>query len=52
MQGFDIPLKALVRESEVPPQGQEVAITLEPERLLVFPVEDDQKAGRSKARGA
>lgn len=52
VQGFDIPLKALVRESEVPPQGQEVAITLEPERLLVFPVEDDEKAGRSKARGA
>jgi iron(III) transport system ATP-binding protein len=49
VQGFDRPLKALVRESEVPPQGQEVAITLEPERLLVFAAEDGEKAGPSKA---
>ncbi len=49
VQGFDAPLKALVRESEVPPQGQEVAITLEPERLLVFPVEEGETAWQSKA---
>jgi iron(III) transport system ATP-binding protein len=49
VQGFDMPLKALVRESEVPPQGQEVAITLEPERLLVFAAEDGETGGQSKA---
>ncbi|MFM9846808.1 MAG: ABC transporter ATP-binding protein [Hyphomicrobiaceae bacterium] len=49
VQGFDRPLKALVRESEVPPQGQEVAITLEPERLLVFPAENGEAGDQSKA---
>jgi iron(III) transport system ATP-binding protein len=48
-QGFDAPLKALVHESEVPPQGQEVAITLEPERVLVFPAEIGETARQSKA---
>jgi iron(III) transport system ATP-binding protein len=49
VQGFEAPLKALVRESEVPPQGQEVAVALEPERVLVFPAENGESEGRSKA---
>jgi iron(III) transport system ATP-binding protein len=49
VQGFDAPLKALVRESEVPPQGQEVAVALEPERVLVFPAENGESEGQSKA---
>jgi iron(III) transport system ATP-binding protein len=49
VQGFEAPLKALVRESEVPPQGQEVAVALEPERVLVFPAENGESKGRSKA---
>ena len=49
VQGFEAPLKALVRESEVPPQGQEVAVVLEPERVLVFPAENGESEGRSKA---
>jgi iron(III) transport system ATP-binding protein len=49
VQGFETPLKALVRESEVPPQGQEVAITLDPERMLVFPAENGEGKGQSNA---
>ncbi len=49
VQGFEAPLKALVRESEVPPQGREVAITLEPERLLVFPAENGEGKSQSNA---
>jgi len=36
-QGFERPLVTLVRESEGPPRGAEVAISVDPESVLVFP---------------
>ena len=49
VQGFEAPLKALVRESEVPPQGVEVAVLVDPERMLVFPAEIGENGSDAKA---
>jgi iron(III) transport system ATP-binding protein len=38
-QGFERPLQTLVRESEVPENGREVGLTVDPESVLVFPAE-------------
>ena len=38
-QGFERPLSTLVREADVPPRGQEVSISVDPESVLVFPAE-------------
>ncbi len=40
VQGFDIPLKARVRESEGWARGDEVSIEIDPTRVLVFPAEN------------
>ncbi len=39
-EGFDQPLFTLVREFEVPPQGADVSLTVDPGSVLVFPAED------------
>jgi iron(III) transport system ATP-binding protein len=39
VSGFENPLKARVRESEVPAEGQEIAISIDPQRVLVFRAE-------------
>ena len=39
-QGFERPLRTLVREWEVPELGIEVAIAVDPESVLVFPAEE------------
>ena len=39
-QGFERPLRTLVREWEVPELGTEVAIAVDPESVLVFPAEE------------
>jgi iron(III) transport system ATP-binding protein len=49
VQGFEAPLKALVRESEVPQRGQDVVVAVDPERVLVFPAGNGEKAGPAKA---
>jgi len=41
VEGFDVPLKSRMRESEVPAEGGDVGITVDPERVLVFPAEDE-----------
>src|SRR5262245_9137152 len=38
-QGFERPLLTLVREWEVPPRGEEVSLSVDPESVLVFPAE-------------
>jgi iron(III) transport system ATP-binding protein len=47
--GLEAPLKTLVRESEAPERGAEVAITVDPERVLVFPAENGEN-GASAGR--
>lgn len=42
VQGFLQPLKVRLRESEVPRRDQEVSILADPERVLVFPVDNDK----------
>jgi iron(III) transport system ATP-binding protein len=49
VQGFELPLKALVRESEVPPQGAEVSISIDPQRVLVFASAEADEATRTSA---
>ena len=39
VEGFEVPLKARMRESEAWPQGADVGATIDPERVLVFPAE-------------
>jgi iron(III) transport system ATP-binding protein len=39
VQGFDLPLKALVHESEVPARGRDIGIEIDPARVLVFAAE-------------
>ncbi len=41
VEGFDHPLKVRLRESEMPIQGSEVMVTADPERVLVFPADED-----------
>ena len=48
VEGFDALLKARLRESEVPAQGTEVSVVIDPARVLVFPV-DDTEAERAHA---
>jgi iron(III) transport system ATP-binding protein len=48
VQGFEAPLKALVRESEVPVQGVEVAIAVDPARVLVFPGESGENGSDAR----
>ncbi len=48
VQGFEAPLKALVRESEVPVQGVEVAIAVDPARVLVFPAENGENGSGAR----
>ena len=45
VQGLEAPIKALVRESEAPARGAEVAIAIDPERVLVFPAEAPENGG-------
>jgi iron(III) transport system ATP-binding protein len=45
VQGLEAPIKALVRESEAPARGAEVAISIDPERVLVFPAEAPENGG-------
>ena len=40
VEGFDMPLKARVQESEGWARGDEVSIEIDPSRVLVFPAED------------
>ena len=42
VEGFEQPLKARMRESEVPVQGHDIGVTVDPESVLVFPVEADE----------
>jgi iron(III) transport system ATP-binding protein len=39
-QGFERHLFTLVREWEVPPQGEEISLSVDPESVLVFPAEN------------
>jgi iron(III) transport system ATP-binding protein len=39
VQGFDIPIKALVHESEVPARGRDIGVEIDPQRVLVFAAE-------------
>lgn len=39
VQGFESPLIARVRESEVPEKGAEISVSIDPERVLIFPAE-------------
>jgi len=39
VQGFEAPLLARVRESEVPAAGLEISVDIEPERVLFFPAD-------------
>ena len=41
VEGFEVPLKTRMRESEVPSGDGDVGVTIDPERVLVFPAEDD-----------
>jgi iron(III) transport system ATP-binding protein len=50
-QGFERPLQTLVRESEVPERGLEVAITVDPQTVLVFPAESAAGEGRAPDAG-
>jgi len=38
-QGFERPLLTVVREGEEPERGSEVALSVDPESVLVFPAE-------------
>ncbi|MFM9940953.1 MAG: ABC transporter ATP-binding protein [Hyphomicrobiaceae bacterium] len=44
VEGFDIPLRSRMRESEVPTHGGDVSVTVDPERVLVFPAEVNEPA--------
>lgn len=46
VQDLEAPLKAMVRESEAPVRGTEVAVFIDPERVLVFPAENGE-SGRT-----
>jgi iron(III) transport system ATP-binding protein len=39
VQGLDAPLLARVREADVPPQGTEIGVSVEPGAVLVFPAD-------------
>lgn len=47
VQGFDRPLFTLVRESEVPAQGADVALTVDAGTVLVFPAEEPATMDRN-----
>jgi iron(III) transport system ATP-binding protein len=49
VQGFEQPLKTLVRESEVPGRDVEVAIAVDPSRVLVFPAENGEPSSPARA---
>jgi iron(III) transport system ATP-binding protein len=52
-EGFERPLLTLVREWEVPPRGQEISLTVDPESVLVFPAEATRTdAGKLIGEGA
>jgi len=42
VQGFEQPLRARIRESELPHQGMEVSVIVEPSRVLAFPAHERQ----------
>lgn len=44
VEGFDMPLRMRMRESEVPLDGGDVGVTIDPERVLVFPAEDENSS--------
>ena len=44
VQGFDAPLKVRVREMDLPQTEGEIAVLVDPERVLVFPREAGEKA--------
>ena len=44
VQGFDQPLKVRIREMDVPQTEGEIAVVVDPERVLVFPAEATEKS--------
>ena len=44
VQGLDAPLLARVREADVPPQGTEIGVSVEPGAVLVFPADNGARA--------
>jgi iron(III) transport system ATP-binding protein len=44
VQGFQQPLKVRIREMDVPPADADISLVVDPERVLVFPAESDNKS--------
>ncbi len=50
VQGFEKPLRVRMRESEAQPKGADITVTIDPERVLVFPAEELPQAPTGEPR--